>query len=70
MDENDLYKIDCENIENIISKIKNKPLNSEEVSVSNDKKYRDLRKIIMQQKRQIDELESKIKILENIISKD
>ena len=70
MDENDLYKIDCENIENIISKIKNKPLNNEEVSVSNDKKYRDLRKTIMIQRKEIDDLKSKIKILENIVSKE
>ena len=70
MDENDLYKIDCEDIENIISKIKNKPLNNEEVSVSNDKKYRDLRKTIMIQRKEIDDLKSKIKILENIVSKD
>ena len=70
MDENDLYKIDCEDIENIISKIKNKPLNNEEVSVSNDKKYRDLRKTIMIQRKEIDDLKSKIKILENIVSKE
>ena len=70
MDENDLYKIDCENIENIISKIKNKPLNNEEVSVSNDKKYRELRKTIMIQRKEIDDLKSKIKILENIVSKE
>ena len=70
MDENDLYKIDCEDIENIISKIKNKPLNNEEVSVSNDKKYRELRKTIMIQRKEIDDLKSKIKILENIVSKE
>ena len=68
--ENDLYKIECDDINNIMSKIKDKPLNNEEVSVSNDKKYRDLRKTIMLQRKEIDDLKSKIKILENIVSKD
>jgi hypothetical protein len=68
MDENDLYMIDCENIENIISKIKNKPI--EEVSASNDKKYRELRKTIMIQRKEIDDLKSKIKILETIVNKN
>jgi len=65
--ENELYKIDCEDINNILNKIKNKPLNNEEVTTLNDNKYRELRKKLMQQNKHIESLESKIKILENII---
>ena len=42
--ENDLYKIECDDINNIMSKIKDKPLNNEEVTTLNDTKYRELRK--------------------------
>ena len=65
--ENELYKIDCEDINNILNKIKNKPLNNEEVTTLNDNKYRELRKKLMQQNKHIEALESKIKILEKII---
>jgi len=65
--ENQLYKIECEDIDNIMNKIKNKPLNNEEVTTLNDNKYRDLRKKIMLQSKEIDSLKSKIKILENIV---
>jgi len=65
--ENQLYKIECEDIDNIMNKIKNKPLNNEEVTTFNDNKYRELRKKIMLQNREIDSLKSKIKILENIV---
>tara|TARA_Y100000389_G_scaffold179364_1_gene193328 strand:- start:961 stop:1170 length:210 start_codon:yes stop_codon:yes gene_type:complete len=65
--ENQLYKIECEDIDNIMNKIKNKPLNNQEVTTLNDNKYRELRKKIMLQNREIDSLKSKIKILENIV---
>ena len=65
--ENQLYKIECEDIDNIMNKIKNKSLNNEEVTTLNDNKYRELRKKIMLQNREIDSLKSKIKILENIV---
>ena len=65
--ENQLYKIECEDIDNIMNKIKNKPLNNQEVTSLNDNKYRELRKKIMLQNREIDSLKSKIKILENIV---
>ena len=65
--ENQLYKIECEDIDNIMNKIKNKPLNNEEVTTLNDNKYRELRKKIMQQNKEIDSLKSKIKILESIV---
>lgn len=65
--ENELYKIECDDINNILNKIKNKPLNNEEISTLNDNKYRELRKKVMQQNKHIEALESKIKILENTI---
>ncbi len=65
--ENQLYKIECEDIDNIMNKIKNKPLNNQEVTTLNDNKYRELRKKIMLQNKEIDSLKSKIKILENIV---
>ena len=65
--ENELYKIECEDINNILNKIKNKPLNNEEITTLNDNKYRELRKKLMQQNKHIESLESKIKILENTI---
>ena len=65
--ENELYKIECEDINNILNKIKNKPLNNEEISTLNDNKYRELRKKVMQQNKHIESLESKIKILEKTI---
>jgi hypothetical protein len=65
--ENQLYKIECEDIDNIRNKIKNKPLNNQEVTTLNDNKYRELRKKIMLQNKEIDSLKSKIKILENIV---
>jgi len=65
--ENQLYKIECEDIDNIMNKIKNKPLNNKEVTTLNDNKYRELRKKIMLQNKEIDSLKSKIKILENIV---
>ena len=65
--ENELYKIECEDINNILNKIKNNPLNNEEISTLNDNKYRELRKKVMQQNKHIESLESKIKILEKTI---
>jgi len=65
--ENQLYKIECEDIDNIMNKIKSKSLSNEEVTTLNDNKYRELRKKIMLQSKEIESLKSKIKILENIV---
>ena len=67
MIEDELYKVECEDINNIISKIKNKSLSNEEVSSSNDKKYRELRKKIMVQNKEIESLKKQVKILEGLI---
>ena len=67
MIEDELYKVECEDINNIISKIKNKSLSSEEVSSLNDKKYRELRKKIMVQNKEIESLKKQVKILEGLV---
>jgi cell division protein FtsB len=64
MDELGIYEVDCENIENIIRR--NKPL-QQEVSVKNDEKYRSLRAVIMKQRKEIEDLKSKNKILEELV---
>jgi len=69
MDELNLYKIDCEDIEHIINKDRYN-MEDVEVSVKNDEKYRHLRTIIMKQRKEIDDLKSKNKILEELISKN
>ena len=64
MDELSIYEVDCENIENIIRR--NKPI-QQEVSVKNDEKYRTLRAVIMKQRKEIEDLKSKNKILEELV---
>lgn len=66
MKETELYNISCNNIKDILSQTKE----GTSVSVKNDMKYRDLRKIILQQNKKIDEQASKIKILEGLVSKE
>jgi len=69
-----MYNIDCENIETIMNKLnkleEKEDKNNNEVSVNNDKKYRDLRTIIMKQRNEIDDLKSQVKILETLVSKN
>lgn len=73
MNELSMYKVDCENIETImnkLNKLEEKEDKDIEVSVKNDKKYRDLRTIIMKQRNEIDDLKSQVKILETLVSKN
>ena len=63
----DIYNIDCENIENFINKNKPKEL---EVSVKNDEKYRELRTIILNQKKEIKNLNTQLKILQELVTKN
>ena len=74
MNELSMYKVDCENIETIMNKLnkleEKEDKNNNEVSVNNDKKYRDLRTIIMKQRNEIDDLKSQVKILETLVSKN
>ena len=66
MKETELYNIECNNIEDILIKKKEQVI---DVTVKNDKKYRDLRKIIMIQNKKLEEKDSQIKILEELLSK-
>jgi len=68
--ENELYKVECEDINNIMNKIKDNSLNNDNLLALNDNKYRELRKTIMIQKKEIDDLKNKIKILENLIKEE
>tara|TARA_Y100000389_G_C17406420_1_gene488329 strand:- start:1166 stop:1384 length:219 start_codon:yes stop_codon:yes gene_type:complete len=72
MDELNLYQVDCNNIESIIDKVNKRSakLGDKEVSVNNDGKYRSLRTIIMKQRKEIEELKSQNKILEELVSKN
>ena len=74
MNELCMYNIDCENIETTMNKLnkleEKEDKNNNEVSVNNDKKYRDLRTIIMKQRNEIDDLKSQVKILETLVSKN
>ena len=74
MNELSMYNIDCENIETIMNKLnkleEKEDKNNNEVSVNNDKKYRDLRTIIMKQRNEIDDLKSQVKILETLVNKN
>jgi len=67
MDELELYNINCDGIENILI---NKNNEQTDISAKNDQKYRDLRKIILSQKKTIEDQADKIKILETIINKE
>jgi hypothetical protein len=72
MDELNLYQVDCNNIESIIDKVNktSAKLGDKEVSVKNDEKYRTLRTVIMKQRKEIEELKSQNKILEELVSKN
>ena len=69
MDEFKIYEMDCENIEKIIDKVNKRSvkLEDKEVSVQNDEKYRSLRTVIMKQRKEIEDLKSKNKILEELV---
>ena len=74
MNELSMYNVDCENIETIMNKLnkleEKEDKNNNEVSVTNDKKYRELRLIIMKQRTEINDLKSQVKILETLVSKN
>ena len=74
MNELSMYNVDCENIETIMDKLnkleEKEDKNNNEVSVTNDKKYRELRLIIMKQRTEINDLKSQVKILETLVSKN
>ena len=64
-----MYDVECDNINNMLLKKEELVKERVPVNVMNDNKYRELRKIIVQQKKTIKELEDKVKALESIVNK-
>lgn len=62
-----MYDVECDNITNMLLKKEELVKERVPVNVMNDNKYRELRKIIVQQKKTIKELEDKVKALESIV---
>ena len=64
-----MYDVECDNINNMLLKKEELVKERVPVNIMNDNKYRELRKIIVQQKKTIKELEDKVKALESIVNK-
>ena len=62
-----LYDVDCDNINNMLMKKEELVKEKVPVNVMNDQKYRELRRIILEQKKIIKEQEDRIKSLEAVI---
>ena len=62
-----LYDVDCDNINNMLMKKEELVKEKVPVNVMNDQKYRELRRIILEQKKIIKEQEDRIKSLESIV---
>tara|TARA_A100001015_G_C14676939_1_gene589161 strand:+ start:515 stop:730 length:216 start_codon:yes stop_codon:yes gene_type:complete len=71
MDENlelKMYDVNCDNINNLLLKKEEIVKDKVPVNVINDKKYRELRRIILEQKKIIKEQEDRIKTLESALN--
>ena len=62
-----MYDVECDNINNMLLKKEELVKDRVPVNVMNDNKYRELRSIIVQQKKTIKTLEDRIKSLESIV---
>lgn len=62
-----MYDVECDNINNMLLKKEELVKERVPVNVMNDNKYRELRSIIVQQKKTIKTLEDRIKSLESIV---
>ena len=62
-----LYDVDCDNINNMLMKKEELVKEKVPVNVMNDQKYRELRRIILEQKKIIKEQADRIKSLEAVI---
>ena len=74
MDENNnpelkMYDVECDNINDMLLKKEELVKDRVPVNVMNDTKYRELRRIIVQQKKTIKDLQDRIKSLEIIVPK-
>ena len=63
-----MYDVECDNINNMLLKKEELVKERVPVNVMNDNKYRELRSIIVQQKKTIKTLEDRIKSLESIVN--
>ena len=64
-----MYDVECDNINDMLLKKEEFVKKRVPVNVMNDTKYRELRKIIVQQKKTIKDLQDRIKSLEIIVPK-
>lgn len=64
-----MYDVECDNINNMLLKKEELVKERVPVNVMNDNKYRELRRIIVQQKKTIKDLQDRIKSLEAIVPK-
>jgi hypothetical protein len=64
-----MYDVECDNINDMLLKKEEFVKKRVPVNVMNDTKYRELRKIIVQQKKTIKELEDRVKSLEAVVPK-
>ena len=62
-----MYDVDCDNINDMLLKKEEFVKEKVPVNVMNDTKYRELRRIIVQQKKTIKELEDRVKLLESTV---
>ena len=58
-----MYEVKCDNIDNLLNHKQAKIKEVVPVNITNDNKYRELRKIIVQQKKIIKEQDDKIRTL-------
>ena len=64
-----MYDVECDNINNMLLKKEELVKERIPVNVMNDNKYRELRSIIVQQKKTIKTLEDRIRSLEAVVPK-
>ena len=62
-----LYDVDCDNINNMLMKKEELVKEKVPVNVMNDQKYRELRRIILEQKKIIKEQADRIKSIEALL---
>ena len=62
-----MYDVECDNINNMLLKKEELVKERVPVNVMNDHKYRELRRIIVQQKETIKKLEDRVRVLESTV---
>ena len=62
-----MYDVECDNINNMLLKKEELVKERVPVNVMNDNKYRELRRIIVQQKETIKKLEDRVRVLESTV---